>query len=133
MLHKIVDWYNDIFYKYVGSLYVEFKTSDEFGQVEYSAFQNRRSACMKDESVGPFNAYSFRGKLKKNHRLYLSELRQIPFAVSGWVMILRSNYSSSAVKLDDSGKILKILECKDVFLSECNISNQVTTICGKEV
>ena len=121
MLHKIVDLYNDIFYKYVGSLYVEFKTSDEFGQVEYSAFQSRRSACMKDESVGPLNAYSFRGKLKKNRRLYLSEHRQIPFAVSGWVMILRPSYSSLAVKLDTSGKILKILECKDVFSSECNV------------
>jgi len=115
-----------ICYKYVGSLYVEYKTSDEFGQVEYSAFQSRRSACMKDESVGPFNAYSFRGKLKKNYRLYLAEQQHIPFAVSGWVTILRSNYSSSAVKLDDSGKILKILECKDVFLSECNISDADT-------
>jgi hypothetical protein len=76
---------------------------------------------MKDESVGPFNAYSFCGKLKKNHRLYLSELQQIPFAVSGWVMVLRPSYTSLAVKLDDSGKILKILECKDVFSDECNI------------
>lgn len=121
MLHGILKWYKNTFYRYVGCLYVEFKTSDEFGQIEYSAFQTRRSACIKAESVGPLNAYSFGGRLKENHRLYLVENQRIPFAVCGWVVVTSSNYTSHAVKLDESGKILKILKCKDVLSGACNM------------
>jgi hypothetical protein len=99
-------------YKFVGVSYFEFKTSNEFGQIEYSAFKTERGACTGDERVGPFNAYVLFGNLKRNRRLYMNGVGETPrMAVSGWVLLQKSNYSCYAIKLSPTSKILDIVPC----------------------